>query len=108
MKKTPSTKSTLTSNPVKILLHMVQIGDDWAGRASDFGRHEEFQFRSLNELTIWLKQRGNNRDRENNGGKADDHNYEKRGDDKAQLNLVNEIRPLLEEVEELKRKLGEA
>lgn len=97
----------MTSNPVKILLHMVQIGEDWAGRASDFGRHEEFRFRNLSELTMWLKQRRNKRDRENNGGKAEDHDYEKTVDHETQLNLVNEVRPLLEEAEEPKRKLKE-
>jgi len=59
MKKTPSTKSTLTSNPVKVLLHMVQIGDDWAGKAADFGRQEECRFQNLGELVAWLKRRRN-------------------------------------------------
>ena len=59
MKKTPSTKSTLTSNPVKVLLHMVQVGDDWAGKAADFDRREEHRFRSLDELVAWLKRRRN-------------------------------------------------
>ena len=59
MKKTPSTKSILASNPVKVLLHMVQVGDDWAGKAADFDLREEHRFRNLDELVAWLKRRRN-------------------------------------------------
>ena len=38
---------------------MVQIGDDWAGKAADFGRQEECRFQNLGELVAWLKRRRN-------------------------------------------------
>ena len=56
MKKKPHTAlSEKQSNPVKMLLHMVQIGDDWAGKVTCFTNGEEYLFNDLNHLFAWLR-----------------------------------------------------
>jgi hypothetical protein len=45
------------SNPVKILLHMVQVGDDWAGKVTCFTSGEEYIFNDLDDLFGWLRGR---------------------------------------------------
>ncbi len=56
MKKMPHTAlSENQSNPVKMLLHMVQVGDDWAGKVTCFTNGEEYLFNDLDDLLAWLR-----------------------------------------------------
>jgi len=56
MKKMPHIAlSENQSNPVKMLLHMVQVGDDWAGKVTCFTSGEEYLFNDLDDLFAWLR-----------------------------------------------------
>ncbi len=59
MKKMPPIKlSGKQSHPVKILLHMVKVGDEWAGKVTCFTNGEEYLFNNLEELFAWLRRQG--------------------------------------------------
>jgi len=43
------------SKPTKVLLHMAEKDDEWAGVAIRLDTEERHRFRNLNELRKWLK-----------------------------------------------------
>jgi len=57
MKLWKKAASATKSKPQKVLLHMAQNDDGWAGKAIYFDRDEEFNFASLEELVDWLNRR---------------------------------------------------
>ncbi len=56
MKNKDDEKSTV-SRPQKVLLHMAKVGNEWAGKATDFNTEEKYKFKSLKELFSWLKKK---------------------------------------------------
>jgi len=56
MKSPKHTVGRVRSKPVKLLLHMAQVGDDWAGKAINISQNGEYQFCSLADLAAWLNQ----------------------------------------------------
>ena len=56
MKKIKNENNAVT-RPQKVLLHMAKIGDEWAGKATDFKTEEKYKFKNLKELFSWLRRK---------------------------------------------------
>ena len=54
MKNIKTGRQKVNSKPVKVLLHMACVDDDWAGKAILINKKEEYRFKSLKELAGWL------------------------------------------------------
>jgi hypothetical protein len=56
MKTNQRPKEDVTkSKPTKVLLHMAEKDEEWAGVAIRLDTEERHRFRNLNELRKWLK-----------------------------------------------------
>jgi hypothetical protein len=55
MKNKDTKNSAAQSRPIKVLLHMVRAGEDWAGKATDFNHSREYKFSNLDDLIAWLR-----------------------------------------------------
>ena len=55
--KNDEKEGSTVSKPQKVLLHMAKVGNEWAGKATDFSTEEKYKFKSLKELFSWLRKK---------------------------------------------------